>query len=88
MYTAIPAYQDGQIVSFVRIAITTEQVQSETTRFIQPIILITFLGILLAIIFATIIAEYLSRPVREANKSGQTGYGRRPKLNTDTIFTG
>ena len=69
MYTAVPVYQDGEIVSFVRIAITTEQVQADTTRFIRPIVLITILGLILAIIFAAIIAEYLSRPIRELTTS-------------------
>jgi two-component system phosphate regulon sensor histidine kinase PhoR len=65
MYTAVPVYQEGEIVAFIRIAITTEQVQEDTTKFIRPIVLITILSLLLAILFAAVIAEYLSRPVRQ-----------------------
>lgn len=69
MYTAVPVYRNGTLVSFVRIAITTEQVQSDTANFIRPIILITILGLILAIIFAALIAEYLTRPVRQLTKA-------------------
>jgi two-component system phosphate regulon sensor histidine kinase PhoR len=65
MYTAVPVYTNDQLKSIVRIAITTEQIQSETAAFIRPVIYITILGLVLAIILATIIAEYLSRPVRQ-----------------------
>lgn len=69
MYTAVPVYVNDQLMSIVRIAITTEQIQSDTGLFIRPIIFITILGLLLAIIFATIIAEYLSRPVRQLTEA-------------------
>ena len=69
MYTAVPVYRNGNLVSFVRIAITTEQVQSDTANFIRPIILITILGLLLAIILAAAIAEYISRPVRQLTQA-------------------
>jgi len=65
MYTAVPVYKDGALTSIVRIAITTEQVQSDTANFIQPIALITILGLVLAVIFAAVIAELLSRPIRQ-----------------------
>lgn len=71
MYTAVPVYVNNQIRSFVRIAITTEQIQSETALFIRPIILITIIALVLAIIFAMIIAEYLSRPVRQLTRAVQ-----------------
>ena len=69
MYTAVPVVREGSFVNIVRIAITTEQVQSDTTNFIRPIILITILGLLLAIILAAIIAEFLSRPVRQLTEA-------------------
>jgi two-component system phosphate regulon sensor histidine kinase PhoR len=69
MYTAAPVYRDGALVSIVRIAITTEQVQSDTANFIRPIILITILGLILAVILAAVIAEYLSRPVRQLTEA-------------------
>ena len=69
MYTAVPVVREGSFVNIVRIAITTEQVQSDTTNFIRPIILNTVVGLLLAIIFAAIIAEFLSRPVRQLTEA-------------------
>lgn len=69
MYTAVPVYANDQLKSIVRIAITTEQIQSDTAQFIRPIILITILGLVLAIILAMIVAEYLSRPVRQLTES-------------------
>ncbi|MFL7894047.1 MAG: ATP-binding protein [Anaerolineales bacterium] len=69
MYTAVPVIRDGDIVSFVRIAITTEQVRADTTSFIRPILFITLIGLALALILAAVIAEYLSRPIRQLTES-------------------
>ncbi|MFN2262752.1 MAG: ATP-binding protein [Anaerolineales bacterium] len=69
MYTAVPVIRDGDIVSFVRIAITTEQVRADTTSFIHPILFITLIGLALALILAAVIAEYLSRPIRQLTES-------------------
>jgi two-component system phosphate regulon sensor histidine kinase PhoR len=65
LYTAVPISGIGEIKGFVRIAITTEQIQSETALFIRPIIFITIVALILAIIFAAVIAEYLSRPIHQ-----------------------
>jgi two-component system phosphate regulon sensor histidine kinase PhoR len=72
MYTAVPVFRDSSLTNIVRIAITTEQVQSDTSNFIRPLILITVLGLLLAVIFAAIIAEFLSRPVRQLTEAVKT----------------
>ena len=69
MYTAVPVYQDNMLAAVARIAITTQQVQSDTADLIRPIMLITVVGLLLAIILAAVIAEYLSRPVRQLTEA-------------------
>jgi len=69
MYTAVPVYQDNMLAAVARIAITTQQVQSDTADLIQPIILITVVGLLLAIILAAVIAEYISRPVKQLTEA-------------------
>lgn len=69
MYTAVPVLQDGEVVSIARIAITTDQVRADTASFIRPIIFITLIGLVLAVIFAAGIAEFLSRPVRQLTEA-------------------
>lgn len=69
MYTAVPVYRGNNVASIVRIAITTEQVQSDTANFIRPIVLITILGLFLAVVLAAVIAEYLSRPIRQLTEA-------------------
>lgn len=69
MYTAVPVLQDGEVVSIARIAITTDQVRADTASFIRPIIYITLIGLVLAVIFAAVIAEFLSRPVRQLTQA-------------------
>jgi len=69
MYTAAPVVREGNIESFVRIAITTEQVRADTTSFIRPILFITLFGLALALILAVAIAEFLSRPIRQLTEA-------------------
>lgn len=69
MYTAVPVFVENKLMSFVRIAITTDQIQSATAEFIRPVIIITLIGLVLAIFLAMIIADYLSRPVRQLTRA-------------------
>jgi two-component system phosphate regulon sensor histidine kinase PhoR len=63
MYIAIPVENNGEIVAIARVALPLAQIQAETAEVIRIISLSILIASILAIVLATLVADYIARPI-------------------------
>jgi two-component system phosphate regulon sensor histidine kinase PhoR len=69
MYSALSVKDGEEIVGFVRVAIPVEEIETELTQLRQSIFAATFFAAGLAVVFAALIAERTSLPLRRLTES-------------------
>lgn len=63
MYIAVPIQRDGQVIAIARVALSLRQIETEVSQVIRIIIFSIFIAATLAFVLATIIADYIARPI-------------------------
>jgi two-component system, OmpR family, phosphate regulon sensor histidine kinase PhoR len=71
MYVAIPQFEGDKIVSFLRLSIPIDIVQSRFDPLHRTIALAILITTVISILLAIIIANYISRPMREINETAK-----------------
>lgn len=72
MYVAVPVTNAGQVVGFARVALPINQIQSRLAVIIRTILVGSIIAAALAILIATVIAEFTSRPIRQLTEAVQS----------------
>ena len=67
IYVAVPVYDAGQIISFVRLSVPVTEVETRTTALVNSIVLAFFFTAAISVLVAIVIANFVSRPIREIN---------------------
>jgi sensor histidine kinase regulating citrate/malate metabolism len=65
MYIAVPVTREGRVIGFARVALPVDQVQSRLAVLIRTILVGSLIAVGLAILIASAVAEYTSRPIRQ-----------------------
>jgi two-component system phosphate regulon sensor histidine kinase PhoR len=69
LYTAVSIENNGQVLAFVRVALPLQQVSVNIAQLQRILIAATVVVALLAVLLATLIADRISRPVRDLTRS-------------------
>jgi two-component system phosphate regulon sensor histidine kinase PhoR len=72
MYVAVPVKSGDEVVGFVRLALSLQQVESNVARLRWAILGAGFAAAALAALLAVLIAERIARPVRELTRVAQS----------------
>jgi two-component system phosphate regulon sensor histidine kinase PhoR len=68
MYVAVPVTQDGEVVGFVRLALSLQQVESNVARLRWAILGGGLVATAIAIVLSIVVAERIARPVRQLTR--------------------
>jgi two-component system phosphate regulon sensor histidine kinase PhoR len=69
MYLAVPIREDGQVTSFVRVALPLQQIEADLQGLQRTLLGVTVVATALAVLLATLIAQSTSRPIRQLTKA-------------------
>lgn len=71
MYAALPVTAEGEVIGFVRVALSLDEIEDNVSRLRQVILSAGLLTALLAVILALLIAERTARPLRRLTQAAE-----------------